>query len=122
MLDIYFTIDVEVWCDGWQNLDHKFPGAFERYILGPGGRWGLPDQLQMLGDHGLRAVCFVEPLFAGRFGQAPLTEVVGLIQGRGHEVQLHLHTEWVDEFTAPVLPATAGKRQHLRQYTLAEQT
>jgi len=121
MLDVYFTIDAEIWCDGWHDLEQKFPEAFERYILGPGRCWGLPDQLQVLSDHGLRAVCFVEPLFAGRFGHAPLAEVVGLIQDSDHEVQLHLHTEWVDEFLEPVLPTVVGKRQHLRQYNLAEQ-
>jgi hypothetical protein len=58
------------------DLEQKFPAAFERYILrSRSARWP-PDQLQMLSDHGLHAVCFVEPLFAGRFGHAPLAEVV----------------------------------------------
>ena len=92
MLDVFFTIDVEVWCDGWKDIDRRFPAAFKRYIYGPNGRHGLPDQLRRLSDHGLKAVCFVEPLFAGRFGQAPLTEIVSMIEGSGHEAQLHLHT------------------------------
>lgn len=122
MLDVFFTIDVEVWCDGWQDIDGKFPAAFQRYIYGPGGQYGLPHQLRMLSDHGLQAVCFVEPLFAGRFGQAPLSEIVGLIAESGHEVQLHLHTEWVDEARPPLLDEHRGKRQHLRYFSLAEQT
>ena len=124
MLNVYFTIDVEIWCDGWFDIDLKFPDAFRRYIYGPGGRHGLPDQLRMLSDHGLKSVCFVEALFAGRFGLEPLTEVVGLIEGAGHEAQLHLHTEWVDEAREPLLPGTAGKgkRQHLRYFDLDEQT
>jgi len=33
MLDVYFTIDAEIWCDGWHDLEQKFPEAFERNIL-----------------------------------------------------------------------------------------
>ena len=95
MLEVFLTIDVEAWCDEWSNLDAQFPAAFQRYVHGPGGQGGLPTQLQVMNDHGLKSVCFVEPLFAGRFGQAPLAEVVGVVQQAGHEVQLHLHTEWV---------------------------
>lgn len=122
MLDVFFTIDVEVWCDGWDNIDQKFPDAFKRYVHGLSGQYGLPHQLGVLGEHGLKSVCFVEPLFAGRFGPAPLAEIVGLIESSGHETQLHLHTEWVDEARRPLLPHVPGKRQHLRHYTLEEQT
>ena len=79
MLEVFFTVDVEVWCDGWDDLDSKFPSSFQRYIYGPQCHGGLPTQLQVLSDHGLTGVCFVEPLFAGRFGLAPLAEIVGLI-------------------------------------------
>ena len=122
MLDVFFTIDVEVWCDGWQDIDARFPAAFERCIYGPGRQGGLPQQLQILSDHGLLGVCFIEPLFAGRFGAEPLREVVGLVQSAGHEVQLHLHTEWVDEARTPLLPQVQGKRQHLRNFGRDEQT
>lgn len=121
MLDVFFTVDVEVWCDGWQDIDRKFPDAFRRYIYGPTGDYGLPFQLRVLSDHGLKGVCFVEPLFAGRFGHEPLSEIVHLIEDTGHETQLHLHTEWVDEAKQPVLPNIKGKRQFLRQFDVAEQ-
>lgn len=123
MLEVFLTIDVEVWCDGWNDLDAKFPSAFERYVYGPRREGGLPTHLKIIGDHGLTATCFVEPLFAGRFGLAPLTEIVGLVREAGHEVQLHLHTEWVDEAREPLLAdAPPGKRQHLRYFSLDEQT
>jgi hypothetical protein len=123
MLEVFFTVDVEVWCDGWDNLDSKFPAAFDRYMYGPQRQGGLPTQLRMLNDHGLTSVCFVEPLFAGRFGVARLTEIVGLIQEAGHEVQLHLHTEWVDEASEPLLSvALTSKRQHLTFFSQDEQT
>ena len=34
MLDVSFTVDVEVWCNGWDDLDKKFPRAFEQYVYG----------------------------------------------------------------------------------------
>jgi hypothetical protein len=122
MLNVFFTIDVEVWCDGWHDIDRKFPDAYRRYIYGPEGEYGLPYQLGLLADHGLKGICFVETLFTGRFGQAPLSEIVGLIEQGGHEAQLHLHTEWVDEAREPLLTRVDGKRQHLRYFDLADQS
>lgn len=123
MLDVFITLDVEIWCDGWDDIDAKFPAAFRRYVYGetPQGNFGLPYQLDLLQAHGLAAVCFVEPLFATRFGLSPLAEVVGLIREGGHETQLHLHTEWVDEAVQPLLTNSTGKRQFLRYFTPDEQ-
>jgi hypothetical protein len=124
MLDVFFTVDVEVWCDGWDDLDRQFPAAFDRYIYGktPRGDYGLPYTLRTLHDHGLLGVFFVEPLFATRFGTNPLAEVVALVQQHAQEVQLHLHTEWVDEAKDPLVSNVNGKRQLLRYFSLEEQT
>ena len=98
MLDVFLTVDVEVWCNGWEDLDAKFPAAFRRYIYGPTskGDYGLPYQLRHLRDYGLTGVFFVEPLFSTRFGPEPLVEILDLIREEEHEIQLHLHTEWAD--------------------------
>lgn len=124
MLNVFLSIDVEIWCDDWRHIDAQFARAFDRYIYGPTatGRYGLPYQVAVLNAHGLRGVFFVEPLFSARFGPAPLAEIVGLLEDGRQEVQLHLHTEWVDEARTPLLAGAAGKRQHLRQFSLAEQT
>ena len=123
MLKVFFTVDVEIWCDGWSGIDEKFPDAFRKYIYGPTpkGDFGLGYQIDVLNDHGLLGVFFVEPLFSSRFGGEPLSEIVGLLQGGGQEVQLHLHTEWVDEARVPLLKDVEGKRQHLRYFSLEEQ-
>jgi peptidoglycan/xylan/chitin deacetylase (PgdA/CDA1 family) len=123
-LKVFFTVDVEIWCDGWHDLDTKFKSAFDAYVYGKTrkGAYGLPYQLRVLKEHGLSAVFFVEPLFAARFGLEPLVEIVGMIQDAGQEVQLHLHTEWVDEARAPLLPNVRTKRQFLREFSLDEQT
>lgn len=123
MLDVFFTVDVEVWCDGWHNIDEKFPNAFRKYIYGPTskGNYGLPYKLNILKDHGLTGVFFIEPLFSARFGQAPLAEIVGLVLENAQEAQLHLHTEWVDESKDPILKNVRTKRKHLRLYSMEEQ-
>jgi hypothetical protein len=124
MLDVFITVDVEIWCDGWHDLDARFSRAFERYVHGPtaAGPYGLPHLLAVLGDHGLAGNFFVEPLFSARFGVQPLAEIVGLIRQARQEIQLHLHTEWVDEALTPLLEGVRGKRQHLRHFSLKEQT
>jgi hypothetical protein len=124
MIDVFLTVDVEVWCDGWDDIDAKFPSAFQRYIYGPTsrGNYGLPYQLHQLQEHGLTGVFFIESLFSTRFGLEPLSEVVGLVREQGHEIQLHMHTEWVDESNEPLLDNIIGKKQFLRYFSLQEQT
>ena len=123
MLDVFYTVDTEVWCDGWADLDARFPAAFARHIHGrtAKGDFGLPLQVQLLQDHGLQGVFFVEPLFATRFGLAPLAEVVGLLQQGQQDVQLHLHTEWLDEAPQRLLADSQRKRQFLRGFSADEQ-
>lgn len=124
MIDVFFTVDVEIWCDSWNNIDKEFPSAFKRYIEGPTsrGRYGLPYQIDVLNQHNLKGVFFIEPLFALRCGQQALDDIVGLVRQGGQEVQLHLHTEWLDESREPLFEGYQPKRQHLRYFNLAEQT
>lgn len=124
MLDVFFTVDVEIWCDGWLNIDEKFPNAFRKYIYGTTskGDFGLPFQIQLLNEHGLTGVFFVEPLFSTRFGNQPLAEIVGLLREGGQELQLHLHTEWVDKSKECLLQGIQTNRQHLHYFSLEEQT
>jgi hypothetical protein len=122
VLDVFLTADVEVWCDGWTDLDRTFPDAFQRYIYGPQGKFGLPHQLAILAEHGLVGVFFVEPLFATRFGLGPLAEIVGLLQDQGQEVQLHLHPEWVSESPNPILTNSKPREQFLHSFSVEHQT
>ena len=124
-VQVFFTVDVEIWPGAWTDIDGRFPEAFQRYIYGPTpfGPQGLPLKLQVLRDHGLKGVFFVEPVFSARFGLAPLQEVVGLIQEGGQEVQLHVHAEWLDEARVPIVARPpAGKVQHLSLLSLEHQT
>jgi hypothetical protein len=124
MLNVYLTVDTEIWCQGWNDLDRKFPENFQAYVYGhtPRGDFGLPYQAKMLRDHGLVGVFFVEPLFSARFGAQPLQEMVGVLVEGGQEVQLHLHTEWADETNPPLIPGLATKRPNVRDFSAEEQT
>jgi len=51
---------------------------------------------------------FVESLFACATGLNPLRRIVAMIQERGHEVQLHLHTEWLSRMRRPLLGSRTG--------------
>jgi len=123
-VNVFLTFDIEVWCDGWRDLDQKFPDCFDRYVYGRSqhGDYALPKTLDILNQHGLKGVFFVEPLFASRFGASPLETMVHLILDAGQQVQLHLHPEWTNEALNPIIENSATKRQHLRYYSLAEQT
>ncbi|MDN5870625.1 MAG: polysaccharide deacetylase [Nitrococcus sp.] len=103
---VFITVDVEVWPPYWGADGAILQDAFRRYIYGVGrpAQYGLPYQLAMLADHGLRAVFFVEPLFASVVGRGALAEVVGMILEAGQEVQLHLHPEWLGRANHPDLP------------------
>lgn len=123
-MNVYLTFDIEVWCNGWNNLDSVFSKNFERYIYGRSlhGAYALPKTLEILNNSGLKGIFFVEPLFAARFGIEYLQEIVNLIRSAGQEIQLHLHPEWTDEIYPPIINDTSRKRQHLTYYTNEEQT
>jgi len=120
---VYLTFDIEIWCDGWSDLDRKFPKAFERYVYGRSrhGDYALPKTLDILGRHGLSGVFFVEPLFSTRFGREHLATIVSLIQARGQSVQLHLHPEWCDEVQPPLIAGLNAKQPNLSGLTPGQQ-
>ena len=128
MLNVFLTVDTEIWpyAPGWpvnalpaDKAD--FSQEVDAYIFGKTsrGEFGLPFQMDVLNRHGLKAVYFVEALFASVVGLETLARIVGLIRDRGHEVQLHIHTEWLREIARPDLPAQF--RQHIRQFPADEQ-
>ena len=123
-MNVHLTFDIEVWCNGWNNLDSEFPEYFDRYVFGRSrhGEYALPKTLEILNQYGLKGIFFVEPLFAARFGIEHLQTIVRMIREAGQEVQLHIHPEWTDEISPPILANITKKRQHLTYYTLEEQT
>jgi peptidoglycan/xylan/chitin deacetylase (PgdA/CDA1 family) len=99
MTAILFTIDTEVYPinSGWEEDCLKADIERDIYGVTPSGRYGLVYQLEMLARNHLKAIFFVEALFAScsRVGLGPLREIVRLIYSYGQEIQLHLHPEWI---------------------------
>lgn len=123
-MNVYLTFDIEIWCNGWADLDQKFPASFDRYVYGRSehGAYALPKTLEILQRHGIPGVFFVEPLFSARFGSGYLQTIVGMLREAKQEIQLHIHPEWTDEISPPLISDCKEKRQHLSYYTQEEQT
>jgi hypothetical protein len=61
-----------------------------------GGEYGIGWQMDCLERHGLTGVYFVDPLPALVYGPEVIAKIVAPIVARGHEVQLHVHSEWLE--------------------------
>jgi peptidoglycan/xylan/chitin deacetylase (PgdA/CDA1 family) len=110
-VDVLITVDTEVWprTNGWRqtglrdDLDRDIEGVTKR------ASYGVGYQMDVLDRYGLKGVFMVEGLFACFTGPAPLKDLVGRIQKRGHEVQLHIHPEWLDWMPEPLIPERRGR-------------
>jgi hypothetical protein len=121
MLDVFITIDTEAWPrdPDWRATAMRRDIDVDIYGETSEGRFGIGYQMDVFEEHGLKAVFFVEALFACAVGLSPLRDLVAMIRGRGHEVQLHLHTEWLAWMESPVLPGRTG--QNMKDFTEDEQ-
>jgi hypothetical protein len=83
---------------------------FRIAIMGevPDGAWGIGHQMKRLDAHGLKGVFFVEALSSELFGIDLLKRVIDPILTNGHEVQLHLHTEWLNWIEKDLVGARRG--------------
>jgi peptidoglycan/xylan/chitin deacetylase (PgdA/CDA1 family) len=84
------------------------------------GEFGVRYQSRKFSEFGLKATFFTEALSADVIGRRPIEDVVRHIHHRGHEVQLHVHTEWLGDISVPGLPGEY--RQNLGHFSLEEQT
>jgi peptidoglycan/xylan/chitin deacetylase (PgdA/CDA1 family) len=95
-MKILFTYDVELsprrYREAPKKIENNVAGS---YYGGEQGKWGLLDQLHLFNRHGMKAVCFVEALSSHVVGDEHLRRICGEIQQLGHEVQMHLHPEWL---------------------------
>jgi hypothetical protein len=92
---VFFTIDTEF--SPRSRFDLGALGAWiARDLDGrtSKGDFGVAYQLDELDRHGLKGVFFVEALHATSMGFDALRRVTTQILARGHDVQLHVHSEW----------------------------
>jgi len=64
-------------------------------------------------------VFFIDPMPALVYGPGFLADIIGPIVARGHEVQAHIHTEWLNWADTP--PVAAGGRRNIGEYAPADQ-
>lgn len=123
MTRVYITIDTEYSSGFAERAGLSGRAAnFARSIAGesPDGAVGIEYQMDVFDRHGLKAVFFVDPMPALVWGVAAIEDVVGPIVARGHDVQLHLHTEWL-ALAGPANPLGERTGINIRDFTFDEQ-
>lgn len=84
------------------------------------GSVGIFHQMDVMDAHGLKGVFFVDPMPALLWGLAAIEDVVGPIVERGHDVQLHCHTEWLEHVRGGALLGGRTGR-NLKDFTFEDQ-
>jgi hypothetical protein len=84
------------------------------------GKFGIGFQMDRLEAWGLRAVFQVEAISATAVGPDALRRVIHDVQSRGHDVEMHVHAEWLEAIEHPALPRYRGR--NLVSYSEDEQT
>ncbi len=123
MTALYFTIDTEYSF----GMARRMGGGgraenFASAIIGATakGPLGIHYQMDRFDAAGIKAVFFVDPMPAMVWGTEAVADVVGPIVARGHDVQLHLHSEWLEiAGAASPLPGRTGN--NLRLFNFDEQ-
>ena len=99
MTAVYITIDTE-YSAGFAKAEgtHLRAENFARSIAcdTPAGSVGIDFQMTVLEENGLRGVFFVDPMPALVWGVESIADIVQPVLLRGHDVQLHVHTEWLE--------------------------
>ena len=120
MTDVLITIDTELSAGLHQrgfspgeNHAASIDGVVDRGSVGIG--W----QMDRMEAHGLRGVFFVDPMPALIYGPDVLPPIVAPILARGHDVQLHIHTEWLA--WAPSSPVCGRLGRNIGDFALEDQ-
>lgn len=96
IMDILLTVDTELSPGRSVSTPAEVVANVRGSFYGvTSGEGGLYTQLELLRQHGLKAVFFVEALASLAVGDEPIREVADLLIKSGQEVQLHVHTEWL---------------------------
>jgi hypothetical protein len=128
MVDVFLTVDTEVWpfARNWPAVPlpgnrRLTRGEISNYLYGvtPAGEYGIRYQIERFNAFGLNATFFVEALSAEVLGLDELKKLVAVIEEGSQEVQLQIHTEWLGELPNGGLPR--GFRQFLHQFPLDDQ-
>ena len=120
--NVFITIDTE----------HSIGGAFADPALKPvgndkriygrvdGKEYGIPLIMDIADRYGIPLTFFVEVLNKYYFGEDETREVCEYILGRGHDVQLHLHPNYLN--FREENPGAQRYRDNMSAYSLEEQS
>ena len=122
MSKLYITIDTE-YSAGLALRDPA--GRAENFARSiacqtPQGAVGLDYQMDWFDRHGIKAVFFVDPAPALIWGQAAIDDVVGPVIQRGHDVQLHFHSEWL-ELAGSANPLRGKTGRNIKDFAFEDQ-
>ena len=94
---VFITVDTEMspalHQQGWSAKDNLASSIFGQCTS---GAYGISHQMDVLDEYGLTGIFFADPMPALLFGPELLQDIVQPIVSRGHEIQLHIHTEWLE--------------------------
>ena len=122
-MNVYLTIDTELTSGMYRAQGAgKIREIFNKSILGKTGEEdvGIGYQMDVLDRHGLKAVFFVDPMPALLFGVSLIREIVQPIVERGHDVQLHVHSEWLQYAQTSPLDGRLGN--NIKNFSLEDQS
>jgi hypothetical protein len=123
MTHVYITIDTEYSSSLFRKLGRDSRAEnFDKSIRGttPTGDVGVSYQMDVFEQHGMKAVFFVDPMPALVWGVEAISDIVGPIIARGHDVQLHLHSEWL-EFAGAHNPLGTRTGKNIKDFNVDEQ-
>ena len=83
------------------------------------GDFGVGWQMDRMDEQGIKGVYFVDPMPGLVHGPDIVAEMVEPILARGHEVQLHIHTEWLE--WAKVSPVEGRTGRNIGDFDRADQ-
>jgi hypothetical protein len=110
---VYLTIDTEyaAHLPGANGTPGTRAENYARSILcqTPAGAVGIFHQMDVMDAHGIKGIFFVDPMPALLWGVAAIEDVVGPIVARGHDIQLHCHSEWLAHVPGNGLSAHTGR-------------
>ena len=120
MTALLITVDTEL-SSSLQQRGVSLADNVRRSIWAEAGgdAHGIGWQMDVLDRHGLTGVFFLDPMPALVHGPDFLNPIVQAIIARGHEVQMHIHTEWLAWATES--PVAGRQGRNIGDFTLTDQ-
>ena len=123
MTAVYITIDTEYsagLAQGANPVSQRENFARSISCETPQGPVGVFAQMDIMDRYGCKGVFFVDPMPALVWDVRAIADVVEPIVARGHDVQLHMHTEWL-ELAGDNNPLPGRTGRNIRDFSLEEQ-